>query len=88
MFFSKRAPPGAVSWPYERSLVAMAPCGRFCERRARVLLDGRLVYQTAYQQPVGPIRGIVYNFRGGGSVDYIRLYNAGNELAYADEFNR
>jgi hypothetical protein len=57
-------------------------------RRARVLLDGRLVYQAAYQQPVGAIRGIVYNFRGGGSVDYIRLYDARNDLVYADEFNR
>jgi hypothetical protein len=57
-------------------------------RRARVLLDGRLVYQAAYQQPVGAIRGIVYNFRGGGSVDYIRLYDARNDLVYADEFSR
>ncbi|MBD0254852.1 MAG: hypothetical protein ICV83_03960 [Cytophagales bacterium] len=57
------------------------------ERRARVLLDGKLVYQAAYRQPVGPIRGIIYNFRGGGSIDYIRLYGAGNELVYADEFD-
>ena len=57
-------------------------------RRARALLDGRLVYQAAYQQPVGAIRGIVYNFRGGGSVDYIRLYDAHNDLGYADKFDR
>jgi hypothetical protein len=58
------------------------------ERRGRALLDGKLVHQTAYQQPVGPIRGIVYNFRGGGSVDYVWLYNAGKGLVYADEFNQ
>ncbi len=57
-------------------------------RRARVLLDGKLVYQAAYRQPVGALRGIVYNFRGGGSVDYVRLYGAGSELVYADEFGR
>ncbi|HEX8531532.1 MAG TPA: hypothetical protein VF646_15980, partial [Cytophagales bacterium] len=57
-------------------------------RRARVLLDGKLIYQMIYGQPVGPIRGIVYNFRGGGSVDYIRLYGAQNELVYADDFNQ
>ncbi|CAA9224262.1 MAG: hypothetical protein AVDCRST_MAG56-615 [uncultured Cytophagales bacterium] len=57
-------------------------------RRARVLLDGKPVYQMAYRQPVGALRGIIYNFRGGGAVDYIRLFNAKNALVYADEFDR
>jgi hypothetical protein len=55
-------------------------------KRVKVLLDGKPVYQAAYQQPVGKIRGIVYNFRGSGSVDYVRLYDARNALVHADEF--
>jgi hypothetical protein len=56
--------------------------------KASVFLDNKLVYRHAYRQPVGAIRGIVYNFRGYGAVDYVKLFDAQNRLRYEEAFEK
>jgi hypothetical protein len=55
-------------------------------KTARVYLEDKLIYQSAYQKPVGPIKGIIYNFRGSGAVDYVKLYDENDQLVYEDHF--
>lgn len=56
-------------------------------QEAKIFLENELLHVFRYKQPLGDIKGLVYYFRGSGSVDYVRLYDDDNKLVYADEFD-
>ncbi len=55
-------------------------------KQAQVFFNDKLIYEAAYQRPVGAIKGISYKFFGTGSADYVRLYDAAGRLVYRDDF--
>jgi hypothetical protein len=56
------------------------------EGQATILVDQKPLYQVAYDSKIGPIKSIEIGFLGVGAVDYVKLYNARQELVYADDF--
>lgn len=57
-------------------------------KKVKVFLDNTLIYSVLYEKPISKLKGIVYNFRGCGSVDYIRLYDATNKVVFEEEFDK
>ena len=57
-------------------------------KKVKVFLDNNLIYTASYQKPIVKIKGIVYNFRGCGSVDFVKLFDAKNKLVFYDDFNK
>lgn len=53
----------------------------------RLFLEGKLIYQLAYRQPLGQLKGIRLAFNGNGYVDYVKLLNASQQEKYRDDFN-
>ncbi len=56
------------------------------EGQARILVDGKPVYTLPYDRKIGAMKSIELEFLGVGAVDYVKLYNARQELVYADDF--
>ncbi len=44
-------------------------------------------YQMNYEGNIGQILGIGIDFRGGGEIDWVRIYDDTNALAYEDDFD-
>lgn len=55
-------------------------------RRAIIFINGQQAYSVAYTKPIGNIKGIILRFKGNGSADYVRLFDAQNKLIYQDNF--
>jgi hypothetical protein len=55
-------------------------------RQAAVFFNGKRIYEAAYRQPVGMIKGISYKFFGTGSADYVRLYDGSGKVVYGEDF--
>ncbi|MFK7923163.1 MAG: hypothetical protein AB8H47_14465 [Bacteroidia bacterium] len=56
------------------------------EQQAEVLLDGKSIYETTYEQDLGLIKGLDIRFEGLGQADWIRLWDGEGELVFEDEF--
>jgi hypothetical protein len=54
-------------------------------RKAKIFLDGKLVYSVGEDIIKAKIIGIDYTFQGTGSVDYVKLSNS--KVNYEDDFN-
>jgi hypothetical protein len=55
-------------------------------KRARVLVDGKLVLDTPYTKPAGPIRGITFISSGLCEADEVTLLDAAGKATYHDDF--
>jgi len=61
---------------------------RVCDKKAEIFFENKLIHRLSYQEPIGAIKGITFWFKGVGSVDYVRLYNAQNQPVYEDDFEK
>ncbi len=55
-------------------------------KQVSIYFEDRLIYQTTYNQPVGPILGISVTSKGAGETDYVKLYNGKKQLVFSDSF--
>lgn len=55
-------------------------------RKANVLLNGKEVIHVNYKETFGELVGVIYTFKGLGSVDYINIGGADNKEVYKEEF--
>ncbi len=55
-------------------------------KKVKIFFEDELIRQLSYNKDIGAIKGISLGFKGTGSVDYLRLYDGENKLAYEDEF--
>jgi hypothetical protein len=56
------------------------------KRRVGVYLDDVQIYSVRYNDPLDDVKGISISFVGSGAVDYVKLFNAQEELVYFDDF--
>lgn len=56
------------------------------QQQLSVYRNDSLVFQTSFQQDAGKVAGLRYQFRGTGSVDYVRLLNENQEVVFQDDF--
>lgn len=56
------------------------------DKKATIFLNQQPVHELTYKKDFGKIKGIIYTFTGGGSVDFIRLKNTERKMVYEDEF--
>ena len=56
------------------------------QQQLSVYRNETLVYQTTFQQDAGKVVGLRYQFRGAGSVDYVRLLDQNQAVVFLDEF--
>jgi hypothetical protein len=56
-------------------------------KKATIYLDGQPVYSLTFKNDFGKVVGLVYNFRGTGAIDYVRLRNGANKHVYEEEFD-
>ncbi len=54
---------------------------------AKLYVDNELVYQTKYQSKVGKIKGIGFQFRGSGIVDYVKLQRHDGTIVCEENFD-
>jgi len=54
---------------------------------AELYVDNELVYQTNYQAKLGNIKGISFQFRGSGIVDYVKLQRHDGTIVYEENFD-
>ncbi len=54
---------------------------------AKLYVDNELVYQTKYQAKIGRIKGINFQFRGSGIVDYVKLRRHDGTIVYEENFD-
>ena len=52
-----------------------------------VYYEGDIAYTMDYEGSVGQIYGLAFSFKGSGSVDWVKLYNATGQLVYEEDFN-
>jgi hypothetical protein len=55
-------------------------------KEVEILLNDKRIYSLAYEEPIGKIMGLNFNFHGAGAVDYVRLKDEMGNLVYEDEF--
>lgn len=55
-------------------------------RQAKIFLNDQLIHSLEYQQSIGQISGLRFRFLGNGEVQYIKLWDANNQLIYKDHF--
>ena len=51
-----------------------------------IKLGDKVLYQTTYEQPLGAVKGFLFNFTGLGEIDYLNMYNLDDKLVYKEEF--
>lgn len=51
-----------------------------------IYIDNNLIYSMPYVGSVGSITGLHFDFKGSGSVDWIKLYNSNKKLVYHEDF--
>lgn len=56
-------------------------------KTSKVYINNVFKFKTAYNTPIGNIRGFFCRFKGSGQLDFIRVYNTSHQLVYHDEFN-
>ncbi len=56
------------------------------QQQLSVYRNDSLVFQTNFQQDAGKVAGLRYQFRGTGSVDYIRLRDENQAVIFQDDF--
>ena len=56
-------------------------------KQVELLLNGRIIYSLTYNEPIGKVMGINFNFQGAGAVDYVRLKDKEGKVIYEDEFS-
>lgn len=49
--------------------------------------DGALKKEMDYMGSVGKLKGVKFNFKGSGSIDWIKIYNGDNDLVYQEDFS-
>ncbi len=49
-------------------------------------MDDKEFFSKPYHFPLQAVTGLIFTFKGSGSVDWVKLYNAGNQLVYSDTF--
>ncbi len=57
------------------------------DKKAKIYLNGTVIYSASYQESLGLIKGIIFDFRGTGSIDYVKLSNKLGHTVYSEEFN-
>ncbi len=61
---------------------------RVRNKKAQIFFEDKLIHTLSYRQPIGAIKGITFWFKGVGSVDYVRLYDARDRPVYEDDFRK
>lgn len=57
-------------------------------RNLSVAVDEKNIYNLTFTKDLGEITGFHYKFYGCGSVDWIRLFDGGDQLRFSDDFTR
>jgi len=60
---------------------------RVVNKKATIMLDEQPVYTINFKSDFGKVVGLVYNFKGTGAVDYVKLMNGENKMVYEDDFD-
>lgn len=55
-------------------------------KKVNIYVDTILIYTGAYTLSAGTVKGLVFRFRGNGSVDFVNLYNGTGKLVYEEDF--
>ena len=55
-------------------------------RSATIYLNEQKIFELRYQKDFGAIKGLIFTFTGGGSVDFVRLQNCSGTKSYYEEF--
>lgn len=56
-------------------------------RHTTFSLDGTILLEIDYDEPMGMVDELTLRFKGSGAVDYIRLYDADMKLVFEDDFD-
>ena len=62
--------------------------GKFQDKSVQVFLNEEKIYDTTYNKKIGDIKGISFNFKGIGKVDYLKVYNDKKKLVFRDDFDK
>ena len=57
-------------------------------KKATIYLDDQAAHTITFKNDFGRVVGLAYNFLGTGAIDYVRLTDGDNKLAFADEFDK
>jgi len=57
------------------------------DHNVSVYYENEKIYTMQYKGKVGNIAGIYLSFKGSGSVDWVKLYDANNTLVYEEDFD-
>lgn len=55
-------------------------------RKAKININGKVVFEETYKEDFGIIKGLFYMFDGTGSLDYVRLDDENGEVVFEDDF--
>jgi len=55
-------------------------------KTASVLLNGVVVHELSFKNDFGTIKGMLYTFTNGGSIDFVRMKDVRGKVVYEDEF--
>ena len=56
-------------------------------KNANVYLNGELIFNDTYKEDYGDIKALTYVFEGTGSVDYVILSDANDDIVFEDNFD-
>lgn len=56
-------------------------------KKVNIYVDTNLIYTGSYTLSAGTVKGLVFRFRGNGSVDFVNLYNGIGKLVYQEDFD-
>lgn len=59
---------------------------RVQNKQAKIVLNGKVIFEETFQNDFGNIMGLIYLFDGTGSIDYVRLDNVNGEVVFEDDF--
>ncbi len=58
------------------------------DKNVNIILNGKDIFNSSFNNSAGKIIGLNFLFYGCGSVNYIKLYDAANKIAFEDDFKR
>lgn len=54
---------------------------------SKFYIDGKLIHEMQYKQPVGTINQLIFRFKGCGAVDWVRLSKPDGRIIFEETFN-
>ncbi len=59
---------------------------RVKNRLVQISLNGEIIYKTEIEKSNGKIKGVFYYFAGCGAIDYVKLYDAEDNMVFSEDF--